>query len=345
MIDPSHYIESILSLRQPNMTLTAFKAKTRCLSLLLTFSASLGIASCGGSGGNSSDTTPSSANAKGANVSNLPAAAPAASSAPNPILAKNSKRGIAFDLASPADFAAVASGVSWWYNWGSAPNAAVPADYRTRYGMDFLPMLWNGSFNTNDIIAYLTANPSIKYMLVLNEPNLTDQSDMTPSQAAALWPQYEYIAAQTGVKIVGPAMNWGTLPGYEDPVVWLDEFYADYRAANGNRDPQIDYLAFHWYDYGLASQLDRLDKYGKQIWVTEFANWHSQLDGAQVDTLAAQEAQMQDMVATCESRSDVFRYAWFTGRLSPDPHYTSLLAADGQLTALGAEYLSLPGGQ
>ena len=55
------------------------------------------------------------------------------------------------------------------------------------------------------------------------------------------------------------------------------------------------------------------------------------------------EAQMTDMVATCESRSDVFRYARFTGRLSPDPHYTSLLGADGgQLTDLGKLYLSLP---
>jgi hypothetical protein len=51
---------------------------------------------------------------------------------------------------------------------------------------------------------------------------------------------------------------------------------------------------------------------------------------------------MTDMVATCESRADVFRYAWFTGRLSPDPHYTSLLGATGQLTGLGKLYLSLP---
>jgi hypothetical protein len=40
--------------------------------------------------------------------------------------------------------------------------------------------------------------------------------------------------------------------------------------------------------------------------------------------------------------ADVFRYAWFTGRMSPDPHFTSLLGADGQLTVLGVEYLSLP---
>jgi hypothetical protein len=162
---------------------------------------------------------------------------------------------------------------------------------------------------------------------------------MTPQAAAQLWPQYESIAAQTGVKIVGPAMTWGNMTNYEDPVVWLDAFYAAYQAANNGANPQIDYLAFHWYDYGLAAQLDSLDKYGKPIWVTEFANWDSQ-----ITTLAEQEAQMTDMVATCESRADVFRYAWFTGRYSPDPHYTSLLGTSGQLTGLGTLYLSLPYG-
>jgi Glycosyl hydrolase catalytic core len=48
------------------------------------------------------------------------------------------------------------------------------------------------------------------------------------------------------------------------------------------------------------------------------------------------------MVNTCETRSDVFRYAWFTGRVNPDPHFDSLLGASGQLTALGQLYLTLP---
>jgi hypothetical protein len=48
------------------------------------------------------------------------------------------------------------------------------------------------------------------------------------------------------------------------------------------------------------------------------------------------------MVATCESRSDVFRYAWFTGRMNNDVHYTSLLGAPGRLTGLGQLYLTLP---
>ncbi|HEY0339301.1 MAG TPA: glycosyl hydrolase, partial [Steroidobacteraceae bacterium] len=259
-----------------------------------------------------------------------------------PVVAKSAKRGIAYDLSDPADLQVLSPGVSWWYNWSPQPNTGVPSDYLTQYQMDFYPMIWGSNYNVNSVETYLLANPKIKYLLVMNEPNLTGQSNLTPQQAAALWPDFEAISAKTGVKIVGPAITWGTMPNYTDPVVWLDAFYAAYAAANNNQQPQIDYLAFHWYDYGLAGQLDRLTKYGKPFWVTEFANWHAQTDGAQITTLAQQEAQMTDMVATCESRSDVFRYAWFTGRVSPDPHFSSILAASGKLTGLGQLYLTLP---
>lgn len=207
--------------------------------------------------------------------------------------------------------------------------------------MDFIPMLWNGNFNDQHVQQQLMSDPQIKYLLVMNEPNLTDQANLSPSQAAAIWPRYEAIAQATGVKIVGPQITWGTMPGFTDPVVWLDAFYQAYRAAHGGRDPRIDYLGFHWYDYGLGGQLDRLARYGKPFWVTEMANWHTG-NGPHIDTLAKQKAQMTDMVALCEARTDVFRYAWFTGRWNPDPHFTSLLAAPGVLTELGQHYLSLP---
>jgi Glycosyl hydrolase catalytic core len=104
--------------------------------------------------------------------------------------------------------------------------------------------------------------------------------------------------------------------------------------TTGTRNLTIRCLAFHWYDYGLSVQLDRLTKYGKQFWITELASWNSQ-NGAQIDTLAKQAAQMRDMVATCESRADVFRYAWFTGRTNNDVHFTGLLSTPGRLTDLG----------
>ena len=239
----------------------------------------------------------------------------------------------------------MASGVSWWYDWGNAPHGGTPTELRNRYGMDYIPMLWNQNFNDAQITTMLLANPEIRHLLALNEPNLKGQATRTPTEAAALWPRLEKIAKDTGVKIVGPQITWGNLAGYADPVVWMDAFYVAYRAANGNRDPQIDYLGFHWYDYGLKDQLDRLMKYGKSFWVTEMANWHVGDGNAAIDSFDKQMAQMTEMVALCESRADVFRYAWFTGRGGADLNnrFTTLLGADGELTVLGSHYLGLPG--
>ena len=178
----------------------------------------------------------------------------------------------------------------------------------------------------------------------MNEPNLTDQANRTPEQAAVDWLKYEQVisefAAQNRtIELVGPAMTWGTMTNYSDPVVWLDAFYNAYKTANGGRPPKIDYLAFHWYDYGLAAQLDRLQKYGKKIWVTEMANWNPQINSYQ-----KQAAQMVDMVNICETRDDVFRYAWFIGRGTyPDNKFTYLFnPTPGELNDLGKLYLSLP---
>ena len=268
--------------------------------------------------------------------------APTQSNPPEQI-EKSSKRGIAYDLTNPADLDTLKGGVSWWYNWYFQTDAA--ADYYTRYQMEFIPMLWGGNTSEADVIKvknFILAHPEIEYLLVLNEPNLTDQANRTPQQAAADWIKYETVindlaAHQRTVHLVGPAMTWGTMANYSDPVVWLDAFYEAYHTANGGREPRIDYLAFHWYDYGLAAQLDRLQKYGKQIWITEMANWN-----AQINSYEKQAQQMQQMVSLCESRADVFRYAWFIGRGAED-RYTNLFnASPGDLNDLGKLYISLP---
>ena len=263
---------------------------------------------------------------------------------------KSPKRGLAYDLPNASDLSALSPGVSWWYNWGATSNSGVPGNYVSTYGMDFYPMLWNGSFNKASVESFIYAHPEIKYLLVLNEPNVSGQATCgasgaaycEPADAAALWPQYEAIAKDTGVQIVGPQITFGTDPNYGNPETWMDAFYKAYEGANGGRQPRIDFLGFHWYDYGLDAQLTSLAKYNKPIWVTEFANWHSQNDGAQIDTLAKRETQMTSMVTDLEGRGDVYRYSWFTGRVSPDPHFDSLLAGTGVLTALGQQYITMP---
>lgn len=262
---------------------------------------------------------------------------------------KSPKRGVAYDLSNTSDIAALAPGVSWWYNWGATPNPGVPANYVSTYNMDYYPMIWNASFNAATVENFILANPQIKYLLLLNEPNLSGQATCggaatycQPAAAAALWPQFEAIAQATGVMLVGPQITWGTDPNYSNPVNWMTAFYSAYASANNGRKPRIDYLGYHWYDYGLDGQLTTMSQFNKPFWVTEFANWHSQNDGAQITTLAQQESQMTSMVSDLEGRGDVFRYAWFTGRVSPDPHFSSLLAGTGVLTGLGQEYVTLP---
>ena len=255
---------------------------------------------------------------------------------------KSSKRGLAYNLTDSADLDTLKSGVSWWYNWYFKTDA--PDNYYDDYQMEFIPMLW-GSNSAADIIQvknFILAHPEVQYLLVLNEPNLTDQANQSPAQAAVQWLRYEQVIADLAaqertVYLVGPAMNWGTMVDYWDPVVWLDAFYEAYRTANGGRDPKIDYLAFHWYDYGLEAQLDRLKKYDKKIWITEMANWN-----ANINSYEKQAEQMRQMVAVCEFRDDVYRYAWFIGR-GAENKFTNLFNSDpGDLNDLGKLYLSLP---
>jgi len=257
---------------------------------------------------------------------------------------KSAKRGLAYNLTDAADLEALKSGVSWWYNWYYTTSA--PDGYYDDYQMEFIPMLWggNGNYDYVQVKNFILAHPEVEYLLVLNEPNLTDQANQTPQKAAQEWLKYEQLISDLAdegrtVYLVGPAMNWGTMDNYWDPVVWLDTFYEAYKSANGGREPLIDYLAFHWYDYGLAAQLDRLQKYGKKIWITEMANWN-----ANIDTYDKQAAQMREMVAICENRDDVFRYAWFIGRgnLPDDKHTFLFTPTPGELNDLGKLYLSLP---
>lgn len=262
----------------------------------------------------------------------------------DPPVNKSQKRGIAYNLTDAKDLDTLSNYLSWWYNWGLKTSA--PEGYYDKYNMEYIPMLWGGSTSTSDkllVKSFIMSHPEIKYLLVMNEPNLTDQANRTPEQAAADWLNYEEVAYDLEkqgrtVYLVGPQMNWGTMTNYSDPVKWLDAFYAAYKERNA-KEPKIDYLAFHWYDYGLSSQLDRLKKYGKKIWITEMANWN-----ININSYEKQKEQMTEMVSICESRDDVFRYAWFIGRGSgTDTHYTRLFTNNpGELSTLGKYYISLP---
>ncbi|UYZ63108.1 glycosyl hydrolase [Hymenobacter weizhouensis] len=258
---------------------------------------------------------------------------------------KSPKRGLAYGYHSAADMQALAPGLSWWYNWYSRPDAGAASVY-AGLGIDFVPMQWGRGLDGGPLTAdRLAANvpAGARYLLGFNEPNFRSQANLTPTQAAALWPVLEEVARRKNLRLVSPAVNYcgdcvtenGTT--YYSPVQYLDAFFAACPSC------RVDYIAVHTYvceERWLRDKIGELKKYGKPIWLTEFACGDRP---AGEITSAVQQKYMLDAVNYLEKEPAVFRYAWFSGRNNEIPNI-NLLGGSGQLTALGQQYVRLPAG-
>ena len=222
---------------------------------------------------------------------------------------KSAKRGVSFDFKKIDDLPILSPSVSWSYNWGNSQNATAALWFDTNQ-MDFCPMCWNNSYSADKIRQYVQEHPNTKYLLGFNEPNLTDQCNMTPAQAAEHWPQVVALAKELNLLLISPAMNYGTLAGYHDPIKWLDEFFAQ---PNVSLD-DIHAIAIHCYmasPSAVKDYIKKFEKYGKPIWMTEFCAWDPVPSNV--------EKQMDYMCAVLnhmEQNPHVERYAWFMPRTS-----------------------------
>ena len=265
-----------------------------------------------------------------------PSDAGTASEASAPMTSSH-KRGEAYGFNSDADLGALSPAVTWWYNWSPKPDSSLSSGYAASKGVEFVPMIWGGNFDPNTLATQVPAGA--KYLLTFNEPNFGSQSNLTPAQAAALWPKVEAFAQSRGLKIVSPALNYcGGNCNATNPFTWLDAFFA------ACTNCQVDYIGAHWYactKEALTSYLSQYEtKYKKPIWLTEF----SCLDNSLPPTAANEEAYMQAALQVLEADPMVFRYSWFTGRFSQQPSIDLLAAGSGSLTPLGQKYVALPGG-
>lgn len=245
---------------------------------------------------------------------------------------KSSKRGACFSFASAMDLPLMTPGISWYYNWGNVPNSTAAAWFEGN-DVDFCPMTWNGNYSEAKIREYVAAHPTTKYLLAFNEPNLTDQANMTPARAAELWPPVVALAKDLKLKLVAPAMNYGTLTGYSDPIKWMDEFLAE----PGVSLDDIDAMSLHCYMVstgGLKSFVERFYKYNKPIWMTEFCPWEGS-----PSPLDVQMTYMSTVLNYFEQNERIERYAWFMPRSAKRQNY-ELLTHDVQpaLTDLGRVY-------
>ena len=221
------------------------------------------------------------------------------------IQGKSAKRGVSFSWQMDEDFDLLGPAVSWSYNWANTYASSQEGKYQ-QYGIHYVPMCWNNSYSAASIAAYYADHATQQnYLLGYNEPNLTDQANMTPSQAAEHWDDVVAIAKSNNARLISPAMNWGTLSGYSNGVQWLQEFFTK---VNPN---DIYGIAVHIYMNVAKSTLGDLQRYkvfGKPLWLTEFCAWEG------CSSSAAQCQFMCQCINSLEQDNDLERYAWFIPR-------------------------------
>jgi O-glycosyl hydrolase len=154
------------------------------------------------------------------------------------------------------------SAVGWAYNWES-DNKGLPSDIPyipTLWGSD---SMWTSIWDTN---AKSAINNGAKWFFGPNEPDYSEQANLSPDAAADLWRQYmEPYAGQVG--LVAPAVTSTVAPMMGS--AWLEAF------LKSCSDCTIDAVGQHW--YGSASDVqsfkDTVNKAievsGKGVWVNE----------------------------------------------------------------------------
>lgn len=248
------------------------------------------------------------------------------------------KRGIAssrYLASNPSKL--VELGATWAYNW----SATRPAHLGS---LTWVPMLWGSGSVTPGTIASLRAEAragQVHYLLGFNEPDMSSQSNLTPQQAAALWPQLD----QTGLVLGSPA-----------PAVPSDGWLSNFMALARARHLRVDFIALHYYqDFtsptavsDLRQQLTAIhNAYHLPIWITEIGAMDVRTWGepmAHPPTASQAAAYIRKLFAMLDALPFVQRYAWFTDDCWSDSscRYGSLFNASGRATLAGAAFENAP---
>jgi hypothetical protein len=202
-------------------------------------------------------------------------------------------------------------------------------------GAEFVPQIWGGG-NVSADLAKAKANG--KTLLAFNEPDLKEQSNMTPAQVLDLWPQLQ----QTGLRLGSPAPAYGA----DTPGGWFDQFMTGVK----QRGYRVDFITLHWYggDFGpnAASQLKTYiqnvyNRYHLPIWLTEYALMRFD-NGTVYPSTDQQVAFVNSSTAMLQGLSYVERYSWFLLYTSKSGD-TGLYSNGTTPTQVGAAYRAAGG--
>jgi hypothetical protein len=259
------------------------------------------------------------------------------------------KRGIAVNTMSAADFQVLAPGVSWFYDWG-VNNWTVP----TNAAMSYIPMVWNGSSSSQTLLSsYLAAGNQPWRVFAINEPNLTTQANMTPSNTAVAFKQVKAICDPYNIPVICPHMAEGTAANQSitayDPIQgsnvtytseepFLKAFFS-YCSSNTPATPAgiSDHSYAGYGDLTYWTGLMHSDFPTQTVWVTEF----NPSNGGN-PTAATVLLNLIQSVDYCERTPWIEGYSWFMSRITGDTNDSLLTTSSGVLTPAGQAYVQMP---
>lgn len=267
------------------------------------------------------------------------------------------KRGICYNELNHAELSSLKAGnVSWGYNWaGSESNSEIGGEK-----FAYMPMIWDAGKDFDEMYSnaesYLSSHPEADFLLGFNEPMMKEAyggCDLTPHDAALLWPRLEELAEKYKVALVSPALTWGFEPLTADgkiygaPEAWMDEWISGYKNLYG-KEPRFDYLALHSYmDYPSAVVWFcsfYADYFKKPVLLTEFCAWDSNQNQTPHKSAEGQLASMSQKVEALESDERVAGYAWFMSHAEVEKvPFNSIFTQKGgrgEMTDLGKVYVN-----
>jgi hypothetical protein len=217
---------------------------------------------------------------------------------------------------------------SWFYNWTTSPGSCKTPE--------FVPMISGKNEKTAAAVTSAVnsiAKAGYKTVLGFNEPNKSDQSNMTVAQVVALWPQ---LTANADLRVGSPATS-------ADAQSWFNDFMSQV-ASQGLR---VDFIALHWYGWNAgscdakASSLESYIKWAegipgnRPIWLTEWGCMNqSNPDRATVQAFYA------GALAMFAKHPRIERYAWYPWNTNNE-----LVDSADALTPLGAALAAAPAGK
>jgi hypothetical protein len=215
---------------------------------------------------------------------------------------------------------------SWWYNWYIDPGGCVTGE--------FVPMVSGKDKHGAGDIAWQrdqAINAGYRTLIGFNEPDHTDQANMSVDLAVSLWPT---LTADPSVRIGGPATA-----GDANGRVWMTNFMTQVEA----RGLRVDFLTMHWYGWnagscdanaaGLEDQITWLESLpgNRPIWITEFGCMNaSNPDAATVNAF------YQGALRVFARHPRIERYAWYPWNTN------NALITNGTLTPLGTAFATAP---